>query len=171
MSIAGILSSSALTTASVLQNSFKQKQTEFQQLAQALQSGNLSSAQQVFGALTQNASGSTAIQNTQLGQDFSTLGSDLQAGNLTAAQKAYATLKQDVQNASSAGQVHHHHHGGHGAPNPTSSLFASPSDTAQVAENPIIASFFGQSPDGSSYGASSEPSSALAELAGLNVAA
>lgn len=132
MSIAGILSSSALTAASTLQNSLTPKQTEFQQLAQALQSGNLSSAQQVFGALTQNASTSTAIQNTQLGQDFSTLGSDLQSRNLTAAQKAYAAVQQDVQNASGGAQFHHHHHGGHISQNPTAApTSSSASDSAQ----------------------------------------
>jgi len=119
MSIAGILSSNALTSASTLQSSQKQSQTEFQQLAQALQTGNLSSAQQVFGALTQNAPSSTAILNTQLGQDFSALGSNLQTGNLTTAQKAYAAVQQDVQNAGGGQVHHHHHHGGHVAPNPT----------------------------------------------------
>jgi len=140
MSIVGILSSSALTAASALQSNLKQNQTEFQQLAQALQSGRLSSAQQVFCALTQNAPSSTAILNTRLGKDVSTLGSDLQSGNLTAAQKAYAALQQDVQNATSSEQVHYrHHHGGHVAQNPTNAPLASPSsgDSAQVRRVPF----------------------------------
>ncbi|MGA9041819.1 MAG: hypothetical protein WB421_14905 [Terriglobales bacterium] len=143
MSIAGILSSNALSGASTLQSSAKQKQTEFQQLAQALQTGNLSSAQQVFGALTQNAPSSTAILNTQLGQDFSSLGSDLQTGNLAAAQKAYAAVQQDVQNAGGGAQVrHHHHHGGHVAPNPTT---APSSSSASGSAQSILAELAGVS--------------------------
>ncbi len=138
MSIAGILSSSALTTASALQNSLKQKQTEFQHLAQALQSGTLSSAQQVPGAPTQSAT-SSSVLNPQLSQDFSSLGSDLQSGNLTAAQKAYSALQQDVQNAGSGEHVHHHHGGGlEHTPLTARFVGSSPDDATQVAQNPIL---------------------------------
>jgi hypothetical protein len=85
----------------------------FQQIAMALQSGNLSSATQVFNALTQNASGTSGIHNAQLTQDLNALGSALQSGNLSAAKRAYSAFKQDLQNTNSAIKIHHHHRHGH----------------------------------------------------------
>jgi hypothetical protein len=84
----------------------------FQQIALALQSGNLSSATQVFNALTQNAPGVSEIQKAHLTQDLGALGSALQSGNLSAAKKAYSTFKQDLQDGNSANQIRHHHHHG-----------------------------------------------------------
>jgi hypothetical protein len=94
------------------QSKVGQQPSSFQQIAQALQSGNVSSASQVFNALTQNASGTSGIQSAQLTQDLNALGSALQSGNLSAAQKAYSTFKQDLQNTNSATKMHHHHHHG-----------------------------------------------------------
>lgn len=109
------------------QNPIRQQPNSFQQIALALQSGNLSSATQVFNALTQNASGTSGIHGVQLTQDLNALGSALQSRNLSAAQKAYSTFKQDLQNTNSATQMHHHHHHGREGiqPPPT----ASPSGT------------------------------------------
>lgn len=84
----------------------------FQQIAQALQSGNLSSATQIFTALTQNAASSSAIQNAQVTQDLNALGTALQSGNLSAARQAYSSFKQDLRNANPATGMHHHHHHG-----------------------------------------------------------
>jgi hypothetical protein len=81
-------------------------QSEFQQLGQDLQAGNLTQAQSDFSTLSQNVSGSVQ-NNSSLAQAFSALGSALQSGNVSAAQKAYTTLQQDVQQA---GMGHHHHH-------------------------------------------------------------
>jgi hypothetical protein len=52
MSVSASLPSSTLNQAYNLQTPNQQQRTEFQQLTQGLQSGNLSSAQQAFGALT-----------------------------------------------------------------------------------------------------------------------
>ncbi|HMD86256.1 MAG TPA: hypothetical protein VKO18_16305 [Terriglobia bacterium] len=81
-------------------------QSEFQQLGQDLQAGNLTQAQSDFSSLTQNIS-SPQQSNSPLAQAFSALGSALQSGNVTAAQQAYTALQQDVEQA---GQGHHHHH-------------------------------------------------------------
>jgi outer membrane protein assembly factor BamD (BamD/ComL family) len=131
MSIIGILSSN-LFSAGAAQNTqntqsntpvFQQIKTEFQQLGQDLQSGNLTAAQSDFTTLSQNLSGasqssattaSSATGNTPLAQAFAQLGQDLQSGNLQAAQKDFANVQQDVQQISSQ-QVgghhgHHHHH-------------------------------------------------------------
>src|SRR5450755_1201947 len=95
---------------------------QFQQLGQALQSGNLSAAQSDFASLQkafpQSASTSSATSSTAanpLSQAFNQLASDLQSGNLSAAQKDYSTIQQDVQGANggtSGAHSHHHHHGG-----------------------------------------------------------
>jgi outer membrane protein assembly factor BamD (BamD/ComL family) len=83
-------------------------QSEFQQLGQDLQAGNITQAQSDFSTLSQNIS-SPMQTNSSLSQAFAALGTALQSGNLAAAQKAYSTLQQDVQQT---GQGHHHHHAG-----------------------------------------------------------
>ena len=114
MSIAGIASSIFSQLGSLQSNKPSQTQSEFQQLAQDLQTGNLSAAQTDFAALQQNAPAGQTSSSSPLSQAFSTLGKDLQAGNLSAAQQDFATLKQDVTNLQQAAQqgvqVHHHHH-------------------------------------------------------------
>src|ERR1035438_4742169 len=73
---------------------------QFQQLGQALQSGNLSAAQSDFASLQQGFSQSAAASNANstsaanpLSQAFNQLASDLQSGNLSAAQKDYSDRK------------------------------------------------------------------------------
>ena len=137
MSIIGILASN-LFSGGAAQNtqssqntpsSFQQIKTEFQQLGQALTSGNLTQAQSDFTTLSQNLSGivqsgatapstatapNTAASNNSVVQAFAQLGQDLQSGNLQGAQQDFANLQQDAQQNSSQ-QVgghhgHHHHH-------------------------------------------------------------
>jgi outer membrane protein assembly factor BamD (BamD/ComL family) len=157
MSITGIASNilSSLYGAQSPQNQFQQVQNEFQQLGQALQSGNLSQAQSDFATLSQNvpglggstASASTAAASTTpttnaantnpIAQAFAQLGQDLQSGNLTAAQQDYATIQQDVQqNAGQqvGGHHHHHHHGG-------SSQNSSSTSSSSSQANPIDQAF------------------------------
>ncbi len=107
MSVSGVSSSSSLSQSMQTWQAQAQKiQSEFQQLGQDLQAGNLTQAQSDFSTLSQNIS--TPMQtNGSLSQAFAALGTALQSGNLAAAQKAYSTLQQDVQQT---GQVHHHHH-------------------------------------------------------------
>jgi hypothetical protein len=119
MSVTGIASSilSALSGFQNTQSSSNPKsiQSEFQQLGQDLQSGNLTQAQQDFATLSQNLPSSSTTGTTTtnpLTQAINQLGTDLQAGNLSAAQQDFTTIQQDVQQI--AGQVgghgHHHHH-------------------------------------------------------------
>lgn len=93
-------------------NASSAAQTEFQQLGQDLQSGNLSSARQDFATIEQTVRQRTAqilqhhhhfsIGGAQSGaantlaQEFSTLAQALQAGNLSAAQSAFSTLEQSL---------------------------------------------------------------------------
>jgi hypothetical protein len=102
MSIVGILSSnlfsagSAQNTPSAQPNpsAFQQIKTEFEQLGQALQSGNLSQAQADFAKLSQNISAATQSSDTTTpatnaspaAQAFAQLGQDLQSGNLQGVQ-------------------------------------------------------------------------------------
>ncbi len=135
MAIAGIAASSLFQALnfSAQQTKAQKFQSEFQQLGQDLQSGNLSQAQSDFAALqsafgsssgTSSASatattGATSTQTSGKGlfSELAQLGNDLQSGNLTAAQQDYATAQQDLQQAGASSGHHHHHHGGGGAQN------------------------------------------------------
>ena len=126
MSVTGI-SSSILSTLSGLQNQqspFQQIKSEFQQLGQDLQSGNLNQAQSDFTTLSQNlsnvfqggtnaattAANTTAATTSPILQAFNQLGQDLQSGNLQAAQQDFTNIEQDAQQASAQVGGHHHHH-------------------------------------------------------------
>jgi hypothetical protein len=112
MSVSAISFSNPLTQANSLQTTKQQQQSEFQQLRQALQSGNLANAQEAFSALT-NSTTTSGVQSLQLTQDLSKLGSALQSGNLSSARQAYSSIQQNLHN-STAPAAHHHrpHHGG-----------------------------------------------------------
>jgi len=128
MSISGIANtalSSLLTATQKAQNgqgNFQQIQSEFQQLGQDLQAGNLSQAQQDYATLSQNfpnaqSATTTTMANSSnpIAQAFAALSQDLQNGNISGAQQDYATIQQDFQQQKQgAGQVHHHHHHGGG---------------------------------------------------------
>lgn len=93
--------------------------SEFSDLANALQSGDLKSAQNAFSQIEslmkniQSSQGATAQQasgkHSQLSADFDALGKALQSGDMNAAQAAFKKLGQDMQ---STGKAHHHHGGG-----------------------------------------------------------
>ena len=93
MSTAGI-SSSSLVQAQY----FQDRKSDLQQLGQALQSGDLSGAQQDFSTiegLAQNgpfASGDAFAVN-QRQQDFASIGQALQSGDIAGAQQAFAQLQ------------------------------------------------------------------------------
>jgi hypothetical protein len=136
MSVSAISSRNALLQANSLQSTNQQQRNEFQQLTQALQSGNLSNAQQAFSALTNSAT-TSGLQSVQLTQDLSKLASDLQSGNLTSARQAYSSIQQNLQHSSPVAAHHHRpHHGGGGSQLltsgfPGSSSATSPSDVFQ----------------------------------------
>jgi len=110
------------------QGNFQQIQSEFQQLGQDLQTGNLAQAQPDYATLSQNIapaqSGTMAAATTTaaapaansnpIAQAFAALSTDLRNGNITAAQQDYATIQQDAQQQQGSSQVHHHHHRGGG---------------------------------------------------------
>jgi hypothetical protein len=114
------------------QGQFQQVQSEFQQLGQDLQTGNLAQAGQDYATLSQNfataQSGTTAaappaavtttaaptLNSNPIAQAFDALSTDLQNGNITATQQDFATIQQDSQQQQGSSQVHHHHHYGGG---------------------------------------------------------
>src|SRR5438093_8206662 len=122
MTVAGVCASTN-NYQSTVQSHVKQRQQDFQSLADALQAGNLPGAQQAFAALQQDRSSSApgasvtgtpqAGQSSPIRQDIQALQSALQSNDLAGAQKALTTFQQDLQQT---GQAHHHrhHHGGGG---------------------------------------------------------
>ena len=120
MSVSAILPSSAQNQVNNLQNANQQRRTEFQQLTQALQFGNLSIAQQAFSALTKSAT-SSGVPTVQLTKDLNALGSALQSGNLAGARDAYSAVQQNLRNLNPLAAHHHRpHHGGGGSHSLTS---------------------------------------------------
>ena len=98
-----------------------QRRQDFSELAQALQSGDLSGAQKAYSALQSLQQNTKTNPNTTttgnpVQTDFAALGQALAAGNLSQAQSDFAQLKSDIQNTtqSNASGVHkhhgHHHH-------------------------------------------------------------
>jgi outer membrane protein assembly factor BamD (BamD/ComL family) len=157
MSVTGI-SSSILSTLSGLQNQqspIQQIKSEFQQLGQDLQSGNLNQAQSDFTTLTQNLSAivqggtnaataatttpanPTAATTSPILQAFNQLGQDLQSGNLQAAQQDFTNIQQDAQQAAAQAGGHHHHHFVDNSQNSSSSQQSNPIDQAfsQLAQS------------------------------------
>jgi hypothetical protein len=95
------MSTSAVSSGSLyqqLQSYFQGRNSDVQQLGQALQSGNLSAAQTAYNNITSLgqtgpfASGN-AFRGPQREQDFDAIGQALQNGDLAGAQSAFAALK------------------------------------------------------------------------------
>ena len=94
MAISGVL----LASATSLQNPNDPRQ-QFLQLAQAINSGDLTSAQQAYGQLTQtlgnNSNGSNSrTSNDPFSQALAAIGQSLQSGDIQGAQQALASLQQ-----------------------------------------------------------------------------
>src|SRR5579863_2873300 len=88
-----------------LQGFYPQRQSDAQQLGQALQSGDLAGAQSAFNAIqTLGQSGpfanSEPFRNTQREQDFAAIGQALQSGDLAGAQQAFAALQSSFHSQS-----------------------------------------------------------------------
>jgi thioredoxin-like negative regulator of GroEL len=103
----------------------------FQQLTQAINSGDLTVAQQTYQAITQqlNQGGQSASSTSPLASDMSAIGQALNSGNITGAQQALATLQSDAQKL---GGHHHHHHKTQAA--------STTSTTAATSTNPLLGS-------------------------------
>jgi hypothetical protein len=123
MSVSGVSASSALSQSMQgWQVRAQTIQSEFQQLGQDLQAGNLTKAQSDFSVLSQNAGGSMQ-GNSALAQAFGSLGTALQSGNLSAAQQAYTNIQQDVQQTGqNQTPQHRSRHGGMSISSPLSSV-------------------------------------------------
>ena len=101
MSTSSISSASSGYQPNSLQSTLRQN---FQTLSQAIQSGNLSAAQQAYAARSQNApaqaNGSAA---NPFQQALAGIGSALQSGDIASAQTALQGLQQNMK-------AHHGHH-------------------------------------------------------------
>jgi len=134
MSISAISSTNPLLQAGNLQNLNQQQNTEFQQLAQALQSGNLSGAQQVLSTLT-GTTAASGLQSVQLTQELNKIGSALQSGNLSSARQTYSSVQQNLQSSHSLASHHHRGHHGGGSELVTSGFPGSSSLGSPAASN------------------------------------
>ena len=115
MFLSAIFPNSTLNQANNLQNSNRQQRTDFQQLTQALQAGNLTNAQQAFGALAKGTT-SSGMESVQLSQDLNRMGAALRSGDLAGARDAYSTLLQGLQNSGLMAAHHHRPHRGGSEP-------------------------------------------------------
>ncbi|MDE3015636.1 MAG: hypothetical protein KGI29_01760 [Pseudomonadota bacterium] len=111
MSISGISSSSL----GIYQPSSRQQgiRSDFKQLAQSLQSGDLTGAQAAYASIVQiqgtQSGGSRNTSSSPFAQMLSQVGSALQSGNLSGAQSALASWQQLAQTQGAGGHHHHHH--------------------------------------------------------------
>jgi chemotaxis protein histidine kinase CheA len=88
------------------QEKMKQFQMNFEDLGNALQSGNLTLAQQAFATLLQGTPSNNNPQDT-IKNDFDALGKALNSGDMASAKKAFSKLEQDMQTLKTS---RHHHH-------------------------------------------------------------
>jgi soluble cytochrome b562 len=104
MTVSGISSS---TVNSYQTNDLQKFRQQFMQLAQSLQSGDLSGAQQAYSALSQLQGNSQPQSNANdpFSQALSKIGQALQSGDLKSAQQALSALLQQTK-----ARHHHHHH-------------------------------------------------------------
>ena len=144
MPVSRILFNTNLYQTSSPQTRVGKLQDNFQQLEQALQSGNLSGAQQAFAALQQlmpNLSASNQTQNGQINSSQSlfrtglnAIGQALKSGDLSAAKAAFTKLQQDIQSFNKGHKGHHHLHNVDGSKNfmPSSKGNSSLTNTSNI---------------------------------------
>jgi hypothetical protein len=116
MSIDAISASTNSNQTNDMQANLLQMRKYFEQLGQALQSGDLSGAQSAFSSLQQILSSSSANQGQatqQTGQntltaDMNALSQALKSGDMSKAQDAFTKLQQDMQAAQKGHHRHHH---------------------------------------------------------------
>jgi hypothetical protein len=113
MAISGV----SLSSPTNIQNPADPRQ-QLLALAKAINSGNLTGAQQAFAQLSQTLGGNsngggssgsnTNKPNDPFSQALDAIGQALQSGDIGGAQQALASLQQQAQSGRA-----HHHHGGH----------------------------------------------------------
>ena len=99
------MSTAAISSSSIYQQTeqyFQTRQSDLQQLGQALQSGNLADAQTAYNNIVQlGQSGPFAsgdpFSRPQREQDFTAIGQALQSGDLAGAQAAFSTLQSTFE--------------------------------------------------------------------------
>ncbi|HZL42464.1 MAG TPA: hypothetical protein VFD66_04215 [Verrucomicrobiae bacterium] len=121
MSVSGV-SSATNSYLKQIQSQWQQQMQDIKTLGSALQSGNLTRAQNAFAAWGQDLQPNTAATtdttqqnapfgaNSQANSDFAALSTALQSGDISGAKQAFASLQKDLQTAGSV-HGHHHHHG------------------------------------------------------------
>jgi hypothetical protein len=95
------MSTAAISSSSIYQQTeqyFKTRQSDLQQLAQALGSGGLAGAQTAYNNILQLGqsgpfAGGNPFSRTQREQDFAAIGQALQSGDLAGAQAAFSSLQ------------------------------------------------------------------------------
>ena len=107
--------------------------SEFKNLVQAIQSGDLKTAQSAYSQLQGLVGNNQVSQSTsttqsaspqnQLSSDFAAIGKALQSGDMNSAQSALKKLGEDLQSARKTHR-HHHHHGAHAPSDATTSSSA-----------------------------------------------
>jgi len=149
MSSINSVSSSTNAYQTDTQTPWRKRAMDFKALQSALQSGNLSGAQQAFATLQKDmpsvsqtsSTSSTAASTTassQVTNPFQALQSALSSGNLPAAQQAFAAMQQSMQNAAGVqGGHHHHHHGGSVDSSSQTASSTSSSTSAQTLSNAL----------------------------------
>jgi ribosomal protein S20 len=106
MSITPVSSSSS----SQIDNPYADVRTDFKNLTDAIQNGDLASAQTAFQAIQQ--SGVTPPPNSPLAKDLTAIGQALSSNDVSAAQQALQQLQSDAHSGQAKGRHgHHHHHG------------------------------------------------------------
>lgn len=89
---------------------FRQKMEDFKGLAQAVNSGDLTSAQTALDAVTKDIQSDRRIANSgksdQINKDLAALGDAIKSGDTDATKQAFTTLAQDLKGVRHGG--HHH---------------------------------------------------------------
>ncbi|MGA9508885.1 MAG: hypothetical protein WBV55_09720 [Candidatus Sulfotelmatobacter sp.] len=105
------MSTSAVSSVSLnqqLQSYFHTRNSDLQQLGQALSSGNLANAQVAYNSITALGqegpfANGNPFQLSQREQDFTAIGQALQSGDLAGAQQAFSTLQETFRGNSPKG--------------------------------------------------------------------
>jgi hypothetical protein len=97
------------------QNAFTQFVNDFNAIGNALQSGDVSTAQSALATFQRNLPGNSQSPssqpfggNSQANTDYNSLAGALQSGDLSGAQQAFASLQNDLEGG---GKTRRHHHG------------------------------------------------------------
>ena len=167
MSVAGI-ASAGLSQLANIQRNYQQVRSEFKQLGQDLQAGNLTQAQTDFVTLSQSAA-SQFSGNSPVAKTLNTLGQALQSGNLSGAQQAFASLPSHIVGPCA---VPHSAHPGSASAQQSAFSQALQSGNLTVAQQAFSAMQQSWQQMGSNGGATATNFAALPSVtSGLNVAA